>query len=165
MAIEELCRRKIIAHVVSQNCDGLHLRSGIPQTNLSEIHGNMYVEVCTNCNRLYYRLADVTEKTSRFHHKTGRKCHDCIEPNNNLIDTIVLYGERSKLNWPMNWQAATKVARKADLIICLGSSLKTLRRYEALWPKKAVRTFAQDTKLVIINLQYTSKGTVNVEGA
>lgn len=156
MAIKELCKKRVVKHVVSQNCDGLHLRSGIPQSNLSEIHGNMFIEVCPACERQYYRQADITEKTSRFRHKTGRKCHTCAEPNNNLIDTIVLYGERSRTKWPMNWDRAEKAAKKADLIICMGSSLKTLRRYGCLWPKISNKR-NPDTRLAIINLQYTSK--------
>lgn len=158
MAIKELCRRKIVNHVVSQNCDGLHLRSGIQSNQLSEIHGNMYIEVCPTCEKQYYRECDVTEKTCRFRHKTGRKCHKCPEPNNNLIDTIVLYGERSRSKMPMNWERASKAAKKAELIICMGSSLKTLRRYSCLWPKKHLQAgIEQQTKLAIINLQYTSK--------
>lgn len=159
MAIRELCRRKIVNHVVSQNCDGLHLRSGIPQSHLSEIHGNMYIEVCPNCEKQYYRQADTTDRTARFRHQTGRKCHTCPEPNNKLIDTIVLYGERSRTQWPMNWSRAGKAAKRADLIICMGSSLKTLRRYNDLWPKGISRSGNKEpeTKLVIINLQYTPK--------
>lgn len=157
MAIRELCERRLINHVVSQNCDGLHLRSGIPQSKLSEIHGNMYIEVCQNCEKLYHRQADITTKTSRFRHKTGRKCHRCKEPSNNLIDTIVLYGERSRSKLPMNWDKANKAAQRADLIMCIGSSLKTLRRYESLWPKRSARDKQNEPKLAIINLQYTSK--------
>lgn len=159
MAIRELCRRRIVKHVVSQNCDGLHIRSGIPQTQLSEIHGNMYIEICQSCERQYFRQGDTTDKTARFRHKTGRKCHSCKPPNNELKDSIVLYGERSRSDWPMNWHKATRAAEKADLIICIGSSLKTLRLYKCLWPKSLSRIGGKEptAKLVVVNLQYTSK--------
>ncbi|PAA77496.1 hypothetical protein BOX15_Mlig026221g1, partial [Macrostomum lignano] len=139
----------LVCHVVSQNCDGLHLRSGVPPSRLSELHGNVFVEACERCGRLVRRRFDVTERSRLRRHDTGRVCVSggCT---GRLLDTIVHFGEfgrRCTADRVYEWRAAEAAASRARLILCLGTSLQVLRHYPSLWPP--------DTPLAIVNLQAT----------
>lgn len=51
MALKALLDSGHIKYIVSQNIDGLHLRSGVQRKQIAELHGNMFVENCSKCRR------------------------------------------------------------------------------------------------------------------
>lgn len=51
MALKALLDSGHIKFIVSQNIDGLHLRSGVARKHLAELHGNMFIENCNKCRR------------------------------------------------------------------------------------------------------------------
>lgn len=51
MALKALIDAGRIKYIVSQNIDGLHLKSGVAREHLSELHGNMFIENCNKCRR------------------------------------------------------------------------------------------------------------------
>ncbi|TYZ62459.1 hypothetical protein PybrP1_005580 [[Pythium] brassicae (nom. inval.)] len=53
MALHELYRRGYLKHIVSQNVDNLHLKSGIPASALTEVHGNATQAKCETCEKIY----------------------------------------------------------------------------------------------------------------
>ncbi|KAF7256416.1 hypothetical protein EG68_06024 [Paragonimus skrjabini miyazakii] len=77
MAVKVLVEQGYVRHVVSQNVDGLHMRSGLPRDKLSELHGNLFLEQCIACHTIVMRNFDVAETTGRGQHLTGRICPQC----------------------------------------------------------------------------------------
>ena len=146
MAVVKLHKEGLVKFTVSQNVDGLHLRSGIPSHELAELHGNTNLEKCTTCGAKYLR--DFNVRTARLvhDHKTGRFCDNpkCHGP---LVDSIINFGE-SLPSYEL--EESYRQAKKSDLIIVLGSSLRVNPAADI--PAVAVR---RKQKLVICNLQKT----------
>eukprot|EP01125_Pyxidicula_operculata_P017218 TRINITY_DN6022_c0_g1_i1.p1 TRINITY_DN6022_c0_g1~~TRINITY_DN6022_c0_g1_i1.p1 ORF type:complete len:442 (-),score=79.71 TRINITY_DN6022_c0_g1_i1:106-1248(-) len=146
MALYALQREGILKYVISQNCDGLHLKSGILPENISELHGNAFLEYCLKCNTQYLRDFDATT-VSLTSHKTGRKCsvEGC---EGDLSDTIINFGEYLDQSI---YQKAKDNTEKSDLMIVLGSSCTVSPAREM--PLSVATKYKK--KLVICNKQYT----------
>ncbi|KAF5670079.1 NAD-dependent deacetylase sirtuin-6 [Fusarium heterosporum] len=147
MALVELQNRGVLKYLVSQNCDGLHRRSGILRDRISELHGNSNRECCKDCGKEYIRdfRAVATYDKSVHDHRTGRKCTQC---GGNLHDTIINFSE-SLPEEPL--KLASKHAKKADLCLVLGSSV-------SVHPASSIPETcgkSRKSKLIICNLQET----------
>lgn len=73
-AITALHNAGYIKHVVSQNVDGLHTRSGLTRSALSELHGNLFVDWCADCK---HEVVRETEVSSVGFSETGTICPLC----------------------------------------------------------------------------------------
>ncbi|KAI9027833.1 DHS-like NAD/FAD-binding domain-containing protein [Hyaloraphidium curvatum] len=104
-------------HVTSQNVDGIHFRSGVPRDRLSELHGSVFVEYCPKCKREYNRDFEL-ETVGRS--TTGRSCEQ--EGCRGRLRDSVLDWEQTLPDEEVN--KSIDFAREADLVVCLGTSLR-----------------------------------------
>jgi NAD-dependent SIR2 family protein deacetylase len=146
MALVELMNKNYLKFLISQNVDGLHIKSGIPTDKISEIHGNTNLEYCTNtkCNKKIFRDYKCRNNPEVHKHTTGRKCFDC---KCELRDSIINFKEN--LN-ELELDLAFDNARNSDLMLCLGSSLRVSPASDL-----PVETMKNKGKIVIVNLQKT----------
>lgn len=49
--LKKLVENNKVHYIVSQNIDGLHLKSGLQRKYLAELHGNMFIDECNVCKR------------------------------------------------------------------------------------------------------------------
>jgi len=122
-ALTYLVQQQKIHHVVSTNVDGLHLRSGLQRKDLSELHGNIYLEYCTTCGTEYLRPFDVTKLRHEKHKSTrhtGRLC-DNKSCQGKLRDSIINFGEDLPEN---ELKTSLRESQAADLVIVIGSSMR-----------------------------------------
>jgi mono-ADP-ribosyltransferase sirtuin 6 len=144
MAIVELHRHKVLKYVISQNCDGLHRRSGLPASAISELHGNGNVEICEECGQQYFRDFRCDRRGGKgTDHFTGRFCR-C---EGRLLNSTIDFGQSLPQRPLMRAQENSKTA---DVHLALGSSL-TVSPANTM-PEGTAR---RGGKLVIVNLQNT----------
>lgn len=132
-----------LKYLVSQNTDGLHIRSGFNPQRLAELHGNRCLEKCKNCGSQFLRDFRTREAGKVHDHETSRKCEKC---KGKLYDSIINFGENLP-DYELN--RSFEQAEKADLCLAMGSSL-------TVTPAAHIpRDVSKKGKLVIINLQST----------
>ena len=115
-ALAELERRGLLEAVVTQNIDGLHAAAGTADP--IEVHGSVASASCLACGAAH-PLADVRARLEGDAEGIPR-C-DCGQP---LKPDVVLFGE---LLPEAAMARAHALAARADVLLCVGSSLE-------VWP-------------------------------
>lgn len=152
-AINALVRAGLVGMVVSQNVDGLHLRSGLQRDRLSELHGNVFMEKCARCGREFLRDFDIKSVGLK---PTGRRCGVLrVSTGGRSVRCRGLLHDTT-LDWEdvlpePDFSRANEHSAKSTLSITLGTSLQINPAGEM--PLGALEN--KDGHLVIVNLQRT----------
>lgn len=150
MAILALVASGHVQYVVSQNIDGLHLKSGLDRRNLSELHGNIYIEQCKKCRRQFVRSSAVETVGQK---SLKRPCKSSTDAQGRSCRAGILYD--NVLDWEhdlpeKDLEMAVMHSTVADLNIALGTTLQIVPSGDL--PLKNLKLGG---KLVICNLQPT----------
>jgi NAD-dependent deacetylase len=130
--------------LITQNIDMLHTKAG--SRVIHELHGHMREATCIHCFTVYDAVPIMEKFLEDRVIPLCEKCGSVLKPN------VILFGEQLPFRV---FQAAQDVARRADLMLVVGSSLEVAPASDL--PLLAMRNSA---KLVIINLDPTHLDSV-----
>lgn len=140
-AVEKLVRLGTVKSVITQNVDGLHQASGIPDAKVIELHGNTTYARCLECHERYelapIRAAFEADDTLPF-------CEKC----DGIVKTATISFGQSMPQVEM--RRAEIEALACDLFLAVGSSLVVYPAAD--FPALAKRNGA---RLVILNREPT----------
>jgi mono-ADP-ribosyltransferase sirtuin 6 len=123
-AIVELLKMGKLDFLISQNVDGLHIKSGIPFDKLAELHGNQFFMKCLSCNKkmLFEEVGWDKKKWGPGYRtypvREGQPT--CPYCNGRLISSIVNFGDSLPLD---ELQESELRSARADVFFVVGSSL------------------------------------------
>jgi NAD-dependent deacetylase len=136
-AVEKLVRLGKVASVITQNIDGLHQASGIPDDKVIELHGNTTYACCLECGRRY-ELDGIREDFLRTERPPA-----CVDCGGHVKTATISFGQAMP---EAEMERARDETLACDLFLVIGSSLVV---YPAAgFPALAKRNGAQ---LVIVN--------------
>lgn len=141
LAVAGLVDRGHVATVITQNIDGLHALSGVPDDRIIEIHGNGTYAKCLSCGRRHEIdwVKQVIAAETR-----APACEDC---GGIVKSATISFGQAMPEQEMADARAATL---DADLFISIGSSLQ-------VFPAAGFPVLASQnrTPLVILNREET----------
>mmetsp|Transcript_20030 Transcript_20030/g.45613 ORF Transcript_20030/g.45613 Transcript_20030/m.45613 type:complete len:277 (-) Transcript_20030:181-1011(-) len=114
-AITKLTLDGKLKYCVTQNVDGLHRRSGLSRNYHSTVHGCVFTEKCPKCGS---EIFGDEELGGLSFQPTGNRCGQCSDEVE-LCDIL--------LDWEdpvLDIERVYAECAKADLVLCLGTSLR-----------------------------------------
>ena len=158
----------VVDAVISQNIDGLHLRSGLPPGCLYELHGNSFMERCRRCHKTHFRPFDVKGMSFK---PTGRCCEGLrsaaarqkrARDDDGSVAFEACGGELHDfmLDWgdalpAAQLKASERLCQRALCLLCLGTSL-----YINPCGLLPTRTKKSGGKVIIVSLSATAQDAI-----
>jgi NAD-dependent SIR2 family protein deacetylase len=150
-ALVELYNMGKLKYLISQNVDNLHIKSGIPQDILAELHGNHALMKCLNCDARFSKQEigwnDLLHGNGYRTQKPLPNQPACPQCSGRIISSVVNFGD------PMperEMRESVKQSQKCDVMLVIGSSLSVSPANQ--FPLIAKRHGA---KIIIINMGET----------
>ena len=112
-AIAELYRMNLVDTVITQNIDGLHQSSGIPEDSVIELHGNTCRIRCMSCRR-------ISAKEAAYERILGGEAAPECECGGFLKPDTVSFGQSMPME-KVNLAAA--LSQGSDFFMVVGSTL------------------------------------------
>jgi NAD-dependent deacetylase len=141
-AVAQIINENDSAHLITQNVDNLHQDAGVPQSKITEIHGNATYASCLDC-LARYDLEPI--KKAFLDSGTIPSCKEC---GGLVKQATISFGQPMP---EIDMQVAQMKIVKCDLFITIGTSLVVYP--VAGFPKLAKEIGA---KLIIINNEPTN---------
>ncbi|HEY3135864.1 MAG TPA: Sir2 family NAD-dependent protein deacetylase [Blastocatellia bacterium] len=152
-AIAHLVKQGKVSSIITQNIDGLHQRSGIPDEQVIELHGNGTYAACLDCAKRY----ELAEIFAAFRLKEDPPVCDC---GGFIKSATISFGQPMPLEAMRRAQMESK---SCDLFLAIGSSL-------VVYPAASFPAVAKQSgsRLVILNreptdLDYLADLVLNLE--
>ncbi len=139
-AVAKLSDMGLIQAVITQNIDGLHQESGVPDDKVIELHGNTRRVRCMSCDRMF-PLPEIHERIMGGDLAPECDCGGYLKPD------TVSFGQSMPTD---KMDRAVKLSLECDFMLVIGSTL--LVQPASLLPGYAKRNGAF---LAIINLSET----------
>jgi NAD-dependent deacetylase len=141
LAVAKMVQQGKVSSVITQNVDGLHQLSGVPDEQVIELHGNATYAACLDCGKRFEleEIRKIFEKD-----EVPPVCDRC----KGIVKTATIsFGQAMPID---EVRAAEKETLECDLFLAVGSSLVV---YPAAgFPAQAKKNGA---KLVILNRDKT----------